>query len=462
MCYNNLNYIGKGVSVSLRKIRYLFLTGLFAGLLLLLSGCFMRGTDELYCVPKRSDAYLSLQEAVEAAIGDGEYCAPVSGENRQAIQQADLDGDEKDEYIVYARVGEEKPLKIFVFCSSGDSYKLVHTLEGDGSAFDSAYYVQVNGERGMELVVGRRVGDQVPQSLTVYTFRNNEATALVSTNYTDYSIRDVDEDGLSDLFVVRADTELRNGVAELYRWHNGELSRDSEANLSVPAENYKRTTLGSLTDGTPAFFVAGAYDENNIITDVIALQGGVFRNITLSDESGVSTSTVRSYYAYSTDIDGDGTTEVPNTVLLPSVSSDTQTENQYIIIWNGLNSDGTRVEKKRTYHNYTDGWYLELPKEWTERLMVSRRVQGTSMGYVFYHVEPGGKADRFLSIYAIKGEELPSGNEAGQGIVLATWNGVSYVAFADAGGPAYALDEQQLTALFHSITAETAAADGVS
>lgn len=438
----------------MRKIKYLLFTGLFAGLLLLLSGCYMQGTDELFSVPKRSSAYLSLQEEVEAAIGSGEYCAPVSGENRQAIQQADLDGDEKDEYIVYARSGDEKPLKIYIFRSSGDGYTLVHTIEGDGSVFDSVYYVQVDGERGMELVVGRRVGDQVPQSLTVYTFHNDEVGEIVSTNYTDYRISDVNADGLSDLFVVRADTELRNGVAELYRWHDGELARDSEVNLSVPAENYRRTVAGSLTDGTPAFFVAGAYDENNIITDVISLQNGTFRNITLSDESGVSTSTVRSYFVYSSDIDGDGITEVPNTVLLPSVTYDSQTENQYVIIWNGMNPDGTRTEKLRTYHNYADGWYLELPPQWTENLMVSRRMQGASMGYVFYHQNPDGKANRFLSIYAVKGEGIPSGSEAAQGIVLATWNGVSYVAFADPGGPAC---EQDLTALFHSISAETAA-----
>lgn len=449
----------KGVTVSLQKIKYFALTGLLAGVLLLLSGCFMRGTDGLYSVPKRSNAYLSLQEEVEAAIGDGDYCAPISGENRQAIQQADLDGDGKEEYIVYARTGKEKPLKIFIFQRSGQGYTLLHTVEGEGGSFDSVYYAQIDGAPGQELIVGRRVGDQVPQALSVYTFQHGEVGELVSTNYTGFCSCDVDQDGLTDLFSVRADTEQRNAIAELYRFHDGALSRDNEVSLSVPAENYKRTAIGSLTDGTPAFFVAGSYDENNIITDVVTLANGVLRNITLSDESGVSTSTVRSYYVYSADIDGDGIMEVPNTVLLSSVDWDAQTENQYLIIWSAVRPDGRRVEKLRTYHNYADGWYLTLPAKWTNQLMVSRRMQGISMGYVFYQLQPDGRAERFLSIYAVSGEDAASGTDPSQGVVLGTWNGISYVAFADSGGLASGVSAEKLQTMFHSIATEQGTAE---
>ncbi len=449
----------KGVTELLQKVKYGIIAGVLAGLLLLLSGCFMRSTEELYCVPKRSNTYLNLQETVELAIGGGEYCAPVSGDNRQAIQQADLDGDGQDEYIVYARTGEEKPLKIFIFQNDGDRFLLRHTLEGEGSAFDRVYYEQIDGVGGMELVVGRRVSDQVPQALSVYSFRTDDIAELVSTNYTDYTVSDVDADGLSDLFVIRSDTEQRNAVAELYRWQNGELVRDNEADLSAPSESYKRTIIGNLSDGTPAFFVASSYDESRIITDVLALRNQTFCNLTISDESGISASTVRNYYVFSTDIDGDGITEVPNTELLPSVSYDAQTENQYLIIWSSVNPDGTRVEKMRTYHNYVDGWYLELPKEWTENLVVSRRMQGVSMGYVFYKLNPEGKTERFLSIYEISGETDASDLNAGHGVLLATWNGMSYVAFADSGGAAATLTQEKLQGMFHSITTEPTTGD---
>lgn len=440
-----------------RKKTALFLA--LVWMLLQLSGCFMKGTEELYCVPKRSDDYLSLQEEVEAAIGGGEYCAPISGDHRQAIQQADLNGDGKDEYIVYARTGEESPLKVFVFQNSGSGYTLQSTVSGEGNTFDSVCYAQIDGVPGMEMIVGRKVGEQVLQMLTVYTFHQGEVGELVSTGYTDFRIKDLDEDGLTDLFVVRSDPEQRNAVAELYRWHEGELARENEANLSFPAESYKQTANGTLENGIPAFFVAGTYDENNIITDVLTLTDGVFRNITLSDESGISTSTVRSYFVYSTDIDGDGITEIPNTLRLASVSWDAQTENQYVIVWSTVNEDGKRTEKLRTYHNFTDGWYLTLPADWTEHLMVSRRMQGMSMGYSFYQLKSGDKAERFLSIYAENGNDAHDGSDPTQGLVLASWNGISYTVYVDANSIASKLTADELREMFHRIVTEVNAAE---
>ena len=443
----------------MQKNHQLMLFCTLAGILLLLSGCFMRGTEALYCVPKRSNDDISLQEEVEAAIGSGEYCAPISGDNRQAIQQADLNGDGKDEYIVYARIEQESPLKIFIFQSSDAGYALHSTIAGEGSAFDSVSYAQIDGAPGMEMIVGRRAGEQVPQALTVYTFRPDGVGELVSTSYTDFRINDLDKDGLTDLFVVRSDTEQRNAVAELYRWQDGELARDNEANLSFPAESYKQTAIGTLEEDKPAFFVAGTYDENNIITDVLTLSDGALRNITISDESGISASTVRSYYVYSTDIDGDGITEIPNTVRLSSVTWDAQTENQFVIVWSTVREDGTRTEKLRTYHNYADGWYLTLPADWTEHLMVSRRMRGISLGYSFYQLRPGDQAEQFLSIYSETGENTRENTDPTQGIVLASWNGTSYIAYTDAKGIASKLTADELCAMFHRISAEVGTPD---
>ena len=70
---------------------------------LLLSGCAMRTIDELYAPPKRSEEYSRLQSAIDIAMAGLEYSAPLSGENQQAVQMADLDGDGVEEYLVFAK-----------------------------------------------------------------------------------------------------------------------------------------------------------------------------------------------------------------------------------------------------------------------------------------------------------------------------------------------------------------------
>ena len=60
---------------------------------LLLSGCKILTVDQMYKPPKRSEDFNSLQSVISSAIGNMEYSAPISGENQQIVQTADLYGD---------------------------------------------------------------------------------------------------------------------------------------------------------------------------------------------------------------------------------------------------------------------------------------------------------------------------------------------------------------------------------
>ena len=64
---------------------------------LLLTGCALQTVDEMYALPKRSKEYDSLQSAIDSAMYGLSYSAPVSGENQQTVQMADLDGDGVEE-----------------------------------------------------------------------------------------------------------------------------------------------------------------------------------------------------------------------------------------------------------------------------------------------------------------------------------------------------------------------------
>ena len=81
----------------------------------LLSGCALQTVEEMYALPKRSEAYNSLQTAIDSAMYGLTYAAPVSGENQQTVQMADLDGDGVEEYFVFAQGGSAKPLQFLIF-----------------------------------------------------------------------------------------------------------------------------------------------------------------------------------------------------------------------------------------------------------------------------------------------------------------------------------------------------------
>ena len=419
-------------------------------ILLLLTGCYSFDSDDLYALPQRSKVYRELQTAVETAMGGGSYSAPVLGSNRQAVQQADLDGDGVEETLVFCKMEGERPLKVLILHRTEDSYELACTLEGDGTAFDSVQYSQIDGEPGLEILLSRRIGDQVQQFLSVYTLTNGSPVELMSSGYTAYTVVDLDGDQLSDIFVLRANADGPHAFAEFYRYRDGDLQKSAEENLSTPAESVKRILTGQIAEGVPAVFVASAYDENNLITDVFAMVQDAFENITRNDESGQSSQTVRNYYVYSTDIDNDGIIELPNTLPLPALEGDVGSENQYRIVWYNLSPDGTRTDKMSTYHSFAEGWFLYLPEAWCQDLCVTgtRGEKGQS-GTELFLLNAAGERTPLATIYALTGDRARQRSEE-EGRFLLTQRGDVY--YAALLAPASGLDQDQLTARFSFIS----------
>lgn len=429
-------------------------TGLTALLMILLfCGCIGRSPDELYALPRQSEAYYDLQSAIDQVMEAGTvFSAPGSGTNQQAVQLADLDGDGQDEALVFLRGGSQKPLKIHVFDRAGDSFESVALLEGDGSAFDAVEYADLDGYPGMELICGRQVSDQVLQSLSVYSWREDRVVELMTANYTEFRTVDLNGDSRKDVFLIRDEAEERAGVAELYCVREGLMEREREATLSVPAGAVRRIISGLMCPGVPAVFVASDYDETSIITDIFAFHEGVFTNVSASVETGLSTQTVRNYNAYATDIDADGIIELPSLVALPSQEPEANT--YWTIDWYNLYTDGARHVKLSTFHNHQAGWYLELPGYWHGDLTVTRSTEevGGVSGLTFSQWKGRTeKPDEIFTIYAFTGKDRESLAAEDGRFTVAVKGETVYAASLGTGNRATLLGEEGLKKIFRFI-----------
>ena len=135
------------------------------------SGCALRTVEEMYSLPKRSEKYNKLQTAIDDAMTDLEYAAPTSGDNRQILQNADLDGDGTDEYIIFAKGESDKPLRMLIFCQQSDGgCTLVEDIAFRGSSFVQVEYVPVDDSPGCEIVLGRQLSDQLMGMVNIYSF----------------------------------------------------------------------------------------------------------------------------------------------------------------------------------------------------------------------------------------------------------------------------------------------------
>lgn len=416
-------------------------------LALVLTGCNIRTINELYCPPNRSEDYMNLQTAMNAAMTGLECHAPISGDNQQNVQMTDLDGDGAMEYLLFARGNGENPLKILIFTCVDDEFILVDSIESTGSAFEQVQYVKMSDREGYDLVVGYQVSNQVVRTVSVYTFNGSHMEKVLTTGYSRFVCHDLDDNGLSELLVLRsAEDVTQAGIAELYRMNDGVVERFPEAKMSEPVDNIKRIMVSQLNDGLPAVYVASEVDGSAIITDIFAVPGGKFSNISFSNDAGTSVQTLRNYFVYADDIDSDGILELPS--LIPvGTSSNTAQDIQYLIRWYAVSSSGAMTDKMFTYHNFVGGWYLKLDGNLAPRMYVTQ--MGNS--YEFYVLPQEGEPVKLMTVYGFTGQQREEQAVAENRFVLYRTDSTVYAAHLEVASASYGMSQESLKNSFHLI-----------
>ena len=309
--------------------------------------------------------------------------------------------------------------------------------------------MELDGKPGMDLLVGRQLGGQALRIASVYSFTDGQSEQIFNTIYARVVTCDLDGNGKKELMVIRyGESELDSAVAVLYAWRNGVMERSREAVLSGKAEHIKRITLSTLQSGEPAVYVASAVNDSAIVTDVFAVRNKVFSNISLASDTGTSVQTLRNYYIYSEDLDGDGVLELPRLLTMKSTSSQENREKQYLICWYALNLQGREQDKYYTFHNYDGGWYLMLDSTWISRIAMEQ--DGNTCTFYIWN-EDYGEAQAVFSVYALTGQNRDS--QAGEQNRFALYRGetVVYAAKLETASALYGITQDYLKDCFHLI-----------
>lgn len=432
----------------------------------MLSGCTIPkltlNSEDLYSLPTLPAKYTELNTQLNEILESGaEYAAPTSGANIQSVQLVDLDGDGREEAVAFFRnAAEEKPLKIYIFTATEDSYQKTELIEGSGTGIYSIAYTDLDGDGRMELLVGWKATTEL-QVLEVYALRPGGAALLVRSDYVKYTAMDLDQDQRQELVVLHAD-EGGDGVADYYSWQeDGSLASQSSARLSVTMAELNqqgRVTQGKLQEEVPALFVTGVTDASRAVTDILSVRNGELTNVVLSDLTGVSGEIAPFCSLYPSDINNDGLTEVPSPI---QVSSMMETGAAYQRVdWYAYNAGGQSNLALHTYHDVEDRWYLRLPEEWLNHIWVGRATMPDEAAVTFYILD-GEAMEPFLRITAITGSSRENRAVRGGRFLLSRQSEVIYTAeLLDANDTwQYGVTADEVREAFSLITSEWSAGD---
>jgi hypothetical protein len=180
--------------------------------------------------------------------------------------------------------------------------------------------------------------------------------------------------------------------------------------------------VSTLADGSRAVDVLACQKTGNKEAQLV--------NLALDDETGVSRNLLQGYTEVSlTDINADVVLEIPSPRLLPSYG-DAQTSNFWLIDWDQYDEEGRCSQVMTTYHNLSDGWYLEIPDSWEGKITISRNDSLSGQRQVIFSLWQGEDEDPkpFLSIYKLTGSNRASRAEGDERFTLREEGEVIYAA----------------------------------
>jgi len=372
---------------------------------ILLSGCLLRiSADDLYRLPQVSEDYLRLQGHINTVLGEGaEFAPPISGPNRQSVQLKDLNGDGINEVIAFFRIPGYSTLKIYFFEMIDGDYSVAMIIEGAGTAIESIRYVDMDGDGIMEVIVGWQLGDAL-KHMEIYSVIDFSPELIHSAEYEGITVFDINADRNDDVIVVRLSTVDSSAVAQVFMRTEEKENITSKVSLSNGIETISRVFRGTLIGGEPALFIEseGRFDYGSFVTDIVAFRNGEFTNISRRESSGVSEQTVRQRRILSADINNDDIVKVPNPRRL---RSDAETAH-YVMDWYSFAINGASRLELTTYHNPTDEWFLIIPPDWSDRIVVRREdvVSGERSIIFSYIAGEDSPAEDFLSIHRLTGD----------------------------------------------------------
>ena len=416
---------------------------------MMLTGCSIQTVNQMYRLPKRSEDYSNLQSVMDTAMVGLDFFAPITGDNQQSVQMADVDGDGEQEYLVFTKANAQLPLRVLVFDRVNGEFVHADTIESNGAAFDQVEYVQMDDRPGLEMIIGRQISDLLVRSVSVYSFAGGEAEQLMTANYRKYVTVDLDDDGYTELFVLRpGETETDNGVAEVYGIQSGVMERSNEMTVSGPADKLKRVLVGKLHDKKTAVYVASSVDDISLITDVFTQTNNWLINVSLSQESGTSSQTLRNYYVYADDMDNDGVMELPRLLPMVPMENTSNAAHRDVIAWYSMASDGTTYDKLYTYYDSVGGWYMELPKELAP--MITVHCSGNVFDFYLWSQNYSG-AQKLMTVSILTGQNREEQSHTDGRFVLLRTDTVTYAASLDAAAADHSITQESLVRSFYLI-----------
>lgn len=387
---------------------------------LMLTGCMLNtGIDTLLSPPKLDARQEHIYNALKSYTGDNiSLKYPKSGKNLSAFIIDDIDGDSKDEAIVFYKKNVAKtadnPLRINILDSTNSDWYSVYDHPVDGNEVEQVEVTKLGDSKKTNIIVGYSLINRSEKKISVYDYADGKLnTSLGGVPYSIFDTTDLNSDGLKELFTATVNTSSEQATAELYHLYDDGKYKCSE---QVFDENYIKYHKISCSSN----------NEKNLFLDCEAPNGEIATEVLTADEQGnllkvfspdtQKHETMRPPAYLSQDIDGDGEIEIPYVKFCEGY--DENSENAvYLTLWYGVENKKLKF-KYESYCSITDEYVFMIPQKWYGKITAKNNIAENEISLLSGN-DPE-TAEEIFTVKSVSGDEKSTISEKDDYVLLRT------------------------------------------
>lgn len=347
--------------------------------------------------PRSSGDLVKIEETLAKLKPDYELSYPSDGDYRNAIIIRDLNGDKRNEAIVFYQTSEKQTITVHmnILSKSKDEWTSKYDVALSGTGVERVEFCDVCGDSNEEILVGSKLFNNNEQELNVYKYEKNQVKLLVQERYTSYCTADL---GASDkpqilLFKIDNQTNPNTNIIESDESNNFAVTKTISAKLvSFSYENEDTAVaLGSVNfDNSIVSFSdikVGAINDkqNGVFVDAIASDAEMVTEVFYYDETLKTTFynkrtmitdlTYREALINCRDINGDGKIEIPKAYVCQGYENvEDVSQKAYFTEWYRLENQTITDKVACGFLNVTDNYFISTEDNWVGTITLQRNL----------------------------------------------------------------------------------------
>ncbi len=366
---------------------------------MLLSGCsvFFEEPSALILPPASDQEEYVERTLINSFLSDGEHLVvPEDMENPAAFIDLDLDGDERNEKMVFWSNNNGHEVGVLLMKQGNDgAWSVLDQIRQYGNAINYFNLIDLDNDGSKEACVGIDVGGN--NVLSVYKLNSDGFSEAAQLNYSFLEIVDINGDGISAILCALNDYNDTASTTTLTVYE----SRESIEPVyqKVFDGNCLEMTFGNVssTEKGLYFIRTNNYSDLNVELLLPTEEDGFEEQLTVLVHY---VNTAASRDAIVADVTGDGVLDVQS--IIEPIESSGRDEGDYLRVWKTWDGANAMKNVYGILENTTDGYTFVLP----QYCLDSVRYQFVSdKGSNQVRLYDGNKAEPAIILYALTASE---------------------------------------------------------